>query len=62
MSLRKVSTSGTKGVGGGIGRESRRLEAKRRHWEVMVTGVLRALMGRLRIIVGGTVTVSVRLE
>lgn len=62
MSLRKVSTLGTKGVGGGIGRDSRRLEAKRRHWQVMVTGVLRARMGRLRIIVGASATVDVRIE
>lgn len=51
MSLRKVSTSGTKGVGGGIGRDRIRFEAKRRHWQVVVTGVLRARMGRLRIMV-----------
>jgi hypothetical protein len=61
MSLRKVSTSGTKGVGGGIGRDRRRFEAKRRHWQVMVTGVFRARMGRLRIIVGVIAGVEVRI-
>jgi hypothetical protein len=60
MSLRKVSTSGTKGVGGGTGRDRRRFEAKRRHWQVKVTGVLRARMGRLRIIVGEMAPVKVR--
>lgn len=59
MSLRNVSTFGTKGVGGGMGRDRRRLEAKRRHWQDMVMGVLMARTGRLRIIVGLMATVQI---
>lgn len=61
MSLRKVSTSGTKGVGSGTGRDRRRFEAKRRHWQVMVTGVLKARIGRLRIIVRVMAPIEVRI-